>query len=358
MSESRLTLDLGDRSYPILIGTETWASETLSSLVEGRRALIVTNETVAPLYLNQLQESLAAGRCESLVLPDGERYKTMETLNQIFDSLLERRFDRSGLLIALGGGVVGDITGFAAACYQRGIDFVQIPTTLLSQVDSSVGGKTAVNHPRGKNMIGAFYQPRAVCINVQTLDTLHDREFSAGMAEVIKYGLIRDARFFDWLEVNMDGLMKRDRDLLIEAIQISCATKAAVVAEDETEQDVRAILNLGHTFGHAIEAAQNFRGLLHGEAVGAGMAMAARLSARLGKLEADAISRIEAVLMKAGLPCRAPHDLDAAQLRDLMSHDKKVSRGQLRLILLNAIGEACIESDFEEVDLMAVLQQG
>ena len=358
MAEKTLTLDLGERSYPILIGTDTWASETLAQVLDNRRALIITNDTVAPLYLDRLQSCLSAGRIESLVLPDGEQFKNMETLGQIFDSLLERRFDRSGVLIALGGGVIGDITGFAAACYQRGIDFVQIPTTLLAQVDSSVGGKTAVNHPRGKNMIGAFYQPRVVCIDVQTLDTLPDREFSAGMAEVIKYGLIRDSAFFEWLEQNIDGLMARQRDLLVEAIELSCATKAAVVAEDETEQDVRAILNLGHTFGHAIEAAQNYRGLLHGEAVGAGMAMAARMSARLGMLDHQAVPRVISLLQKAGLPSAAPQELAPTELRDLMAHDKKVSRGQLRLVLMDAIGSARVVSDFDEADLVAVLEQG
>ena len=235
---------------------------------------------------------------------------------------------------------------------------ILVPTTLLAQVDSSVGGKTAVNHPRGKNMIGAFYQPRVVCIDVQTLDTLPDREFSAGMAEVIKYGLIRDSAFFEWLEQNIDGLMARQRDLLVEAIELSCATKAAVVAEDETEQDVRAILNLGHTFGHAIEAAQNYRGLLHGEAVGAGMAMAARMSARLGMLDHQAVPRVISLLQKAGLPSAAPQELAPTELRDLMAHDKKVSRGQLRLVLMDAIGSARVVSDFDEADLVAVLEQG
>ena len=355
MLSETLTVELDDRSYPIVIGRDTWSDPRLGEVVDGRRVLIISNETVAPLYLHKLQLALSGDSVEPLVLPDGERFKTLETMGKIYDTLLERRFDRSSVLIALGGGVIGDMAGFAAATYQRGIDFIQIPTTLLAQVDSSVGGKTAVNHSRGKNMIGAFYQPKAVFIDVGSLNTLPAREFSAGMAEVIKYGLIRDYDFFVWLEQHIEAIMARDADLLTQAISRSCATKAAVVAEDETEQDVRAILNLGHTFGHAIEAAQQYKEWLHGEAVGAGMSMAARMSTQIGMLDASLPTRIDQLLTKAGLPTAAPDNIAADRLRELMGHDKKVSRGQLRLILLKSIGEAIITADFTSEDLMRAL---
>ena len=358
MTERRIILDLGARSYPILIGDGAWSSPELKACTSGRRTLIVTNDLVGPLYAQRLIDQLGAVDHQTLTLPDGEQYKTLGILQTIFDTLISGRFDRSCVLIALGGGVIGDLVGFAASTYQRGVDFVQIPTTLLAQVDSSVGGKTAVNHALGKNMIGAFYQPKAVLIDVTTLATLPDREFSAGMAEVIKYGLIRDAAFFAWLERNIEGLMARDQQLLIQAIETSCRTKADVVAADETEQNIRAILNLGHTFGHAIEAAQHYRRWLHGEAVGAGMAMAARMSQLMGRLEKEDVRRIENLLKAAGLPTAAPADLGAAQLRDLMGYDKKVNRGKLRLVLLRAIGDADVTADFDEPTLMATLSAG
>ncbi len=352
----KLTLELGARSYPIVISPEAWNDPSLSEQVRGRRTLIISNETIAPLYLDRLKACLSsAAELDQLILPDGERYKTVETLEKIYNRLLEDHYDRSCVLIAIGGGVIGDTVGFAAATYQRGIDFIQIPTTLLSQVDSSVGGKTAVNHPLGKNMIGAFYQPKGVYIDLTTLETLPDREFSAGMAEVIKYGLIRDRGFFDWLEQNIEAIMARDSECLAEAILVSCRTKAEVVSADETEQGLRAILNLGHTFGHAIEAAQEYKEWLHGEAVGAGMATAARMSQNMGWLVSTDIARIESLLSAAGLPLEAPQDIAREKLRSLMSHDKKVTRGQLRLVLLKQIGQAEVISDFTEEQLVAVL---
>lgn len=353
----KLHLDLGDRSYPILIGASAWNDPSLKALIGSRRALIVSNTTVAPLYMDSLLGSLDGIECEQLILEDGEKFKHLDTLQKIYDKLIEGRFDRSSVLIALGGGVVGDMVGFAAATYQRGIDFIQLPTTLLAQVDSSVGGKTAVNHPLGKNMIGAFYQPIGVFIDPTTLDTLPDRELSAGMAEVIKYGLIRDREFFEWLESNIEELMARDPECLAQAILISCQTKAEIVSADETEQGQRALLNLGHTFGHAIESAQNYQDWLHGEAVGAGMAMAAKMSESLGWLTADDISRIENLLSAARLPIKAPEDIPSEKLRNLMSHDKKVDRGQLRLILLKQIGRAEIVSDFDEDLLLDILKR-
>ncbi len=352
-----LNLDLGERSYPIVIGPEAWNNPSLKQLIDGRKTLVISNETVAPLYMNALLSQLDENT-DQLILQDGERFKTLDTLKLIYDKLLDSQFDRSSVLVALGGGVIGDMVGFAAATYQRGIDFVQIPTTLLAQVDSSVGGKTAVNHPLGKNMIGAFYQPKGVFIDPQSLTTLPDREFSAGMAEVIKYGLIKNLGFFEWLEKNIDKLMDRDPDSLVQAISISCQTKAEIVAADEREKGQRALLNLGHTFGHAIESAQNYKEWLHGEAVGAGMAMATRMSHSLGWLSLQDVQRVENLLIKARLPVRAPDNIAASRLRDLMSHDKKVERGQLRLILLEQIGQAQIYADFDEQQLLETLQAG
>ena len=354
----KLQLELAERSYPILIGDQSWSDPILHSLTRKKKVLVISNQTLAPLYMETLLQSLGDADAEQLILEDGERFKTLDTLEKIYDRLLTGQFDRSSVIIALGGGVIGDMAGFAAATYQRGIDFIQVPTTLLAQVDSSVGGKTAVNHPLGKNMIGAFHQPKAVLIDPRTLDTLPDREFSAGMAEVIKYGLIRDRDFFDWLESNIDRLMARDSEAMVEAILISCKTKAEIVAADETEQGQRALLNLGHTFGHAIESAQNYRDWLHGEAVGAGMAMAARMSESLGWLDSAQVERIENLLQAANLPIKAPDDIEPSKLRDLMSHDKKVQLGQLRLILLKQIGQAEIFSDFEESLLIKTIEQG
>jgi 3-dehydroquinate synthase len=342
-----LTVELGDRSYPIHIGSRLLADPSLIlPAIRGRQVCIVTNETVAPLYLAPLRELLRDRQCLDVVLPDGEQYKTLAQWSRIFDALLAARHNRTTTLVALGGGVVGDMTGFAAACYQRGVDFIQIPTTLLSQVDSSVGGKTGVNHPLGKNMIGAFHQPRAVIIDTDTLSTLPSREFSAGLAEVIKYGLIGDSEFYVWLETHLDGLMARDAALLAEAIHRSCANKARVVAADEREGGLRAILNLGHTFGHAIETAQGYGDWLHGEAIAVGMVMAADLSARLGWLSRSAVDALRALLERARLPVDPPASMSSEQFLALMAVDKKVLDGQLRLVLLRAIGEAVVTADF------------
>ncbi len=342
-----LRVELGDRAYPIHIGTGLLGDAgLLVPHIEGSEVAIVTNETVAPLYLEKVKAMVPDKRVESIVLPDGEEYKTLEVLDRIFTALLERRFSRRVTLIALGGGVVGDMAGFAAACYQRGVPFIQIPTTLLAQVDSSVGGKTAVNHPLGKNMIGAFYQPRCVIADIDTLDTLEPRQLSAGLAEVVKYGLIDDPEFLQWQERNMERLVALDRDALIHAVERSCRDKAAVVAADERERGRRALLNLGHTFGHAIETGMGYGRWLHGEAVAAGMVMAADLSARLGWIGRDEVARVEALLARANLPTRGPAELDADRMMELMAVDKKVVEGQLRLVLLKALGEAVVTADF------------
>lgn len=342
-----LNVDLGERSYPILIGPGLLKEpEHLRTYIRGRQALVVTNETIAPLYLEQVLRSLQGlDKVDSIQLPDGEAFKTLDTVNRIFDALLQHRHDRSTTIVALGGGVVGDMSGFAAACYQRGVDFVQLPTTLLSQVDSSVGGKTGVNHPLGKNMIGAFYQPQLVLVDIDTLSTLPDRELSAGIAEVIKYGMICDAPFMVWLEANIDRLLARDPEALAYAIERSCVNKAAVVAEDERESGRRAILNFGHTFGHAIEAVQGYGNWLHGEAVAAGMVMAAELSRLRGWLTASDVQRLSALLAKANLPQQSPADMTVENFLQAMSVDKKVQNGQLRLVLLHAIGDARIVAD-------------
>ncbi|WP_288132392.1 3-dehydroquinate synthase [Microbulbifer sp.] len=353
-----LNVDLGERSYPILIGSGLLGNpEFLRTHIRGRQVLVVTNETIAPLYLEGLLESLAGfDKVDSVALPDGEAFKTLDTLNRIFDTLLEKRHDRSTTIVALGGGVIGDMSGFAAACYQRGVDFVQIPTTLLSQVDSSVGGKTGVNHPLGKNMIGAFYQPQLVLIDIDTLTTLPDRELSAGIAEVIKYGMICDAEFFAWLEVNMDRLLARDPEALAYAIQRSCADKAAVVAEDERESGRRAILNFGHTFGHAIEAVQGYGNWLHGEAVAAGMVMAAKLSQLRGWIEVEDVARLSVLLSKASLPQQSPANMGVDDYLTAMSVDKKVQDGKLRLVLLRALGDARVVADSPREQLIEALR--
>jgi 3-dehydroquinate synthase len=359
MSEilASLEVDLGERSYPIHIGQRLIDDGALiRPFIPSAQVMIVTNDVVAPLYLERLERALEGLQVESVVLPDGEQYKNLETLNRIFDALLEKRFDRGCTLAALGGGVVGDMTGFAAACYQRGVNFIQVPTTLLSQVDSSVGGKTGVNHPLGKNMIGAFYQPRAVIIDIDTLDTLPDRELSAGLAEVIKYGLINDPEFFAWLEENMEALRRREPAALAHAIERSCADKAAIVAEDEREAGRRALLNLGHTFGHAIEPGMGYGQWLHGEAVGAGMCMAARLSRRLGWMPAEEVARVERLVAAAGLPTQPP-PLGADRFEALMAVDKKVQSGQLRLVLLRGIGAAVVTGDFSRQALRELLEE-
>ena len=353
-----LNVDLADRSYPIYIGADLMAqTELFARHIGGRQVCIVTDDTVAPLYLESLQQVLSDYKVTSVILPTGEAYKTWATLQQIFDALLAARHDRRTTLIALGGGVIGDMTGFAAASYQRGVDFIQVPTTLLSQVDSSVGGKTGINHPAGKNMIGAFYQPKAVLIDTDSLNTLPEREVSAGLAEIIKYGLIRDEAFLGWLEQNMAGLRQLDAGLVTQAILRSCAIKAEVVAEDEREGGVRAILNLGHTFGHAIEAHQGYGSWLHGEAVGAGMVMALDLSARLGWISPQGRARGEAVIAAAGLPTLAPVGMRASDFERLMAVDKKVLDGQLRLVLLRQIGAAEVTADYDVEALRACLQE-
>jgi 3-dehydroquinate synthase len=353
-----LTLELGDRSYPIDIGRGLLEDPArFAPRIRGKRVMIVTNETVAPLYLDRIRRTLGDFRPETVILPDGEKYKTLETLNQVYTALLEARFDRKATLVALGGGVIGDITGFAAASYQRGVDFIQVPTTLLSQVDSSVGGKTGVNHPLGKNMIGAFHQPRCVVIDTDTLDTLPDRELRAGIAEIIKYGLICDRPFFDWLETHMEGLLARDPEALAYAIHRSCQDKAQVVAEDEREGGRRAILNLGHTFGHAIETGMGYGVWLHGEGVATGMVMAARMSRRLGWLNDDDLARTEALIRRAGLPVEPPMEITPQRFAELMSVDKKVLDGQLRLVLLRSIGAAVVTADFDPDALDATLHQ-
>lgn len=342
-----LTVDLGDRSYPIYIGADLLSQSNLyRPHIRGKQVCIVTNETIAPLYLEQVKQGLEGYQVDEVVLPDGEQFKNLDTLNLIFDKLLEKRHNRTTTLIALGGGVVGDMTGFAAASYQRGVDFIQIPTTLLSQVDSSVGGKTGVNHALGKNMIGAFHQPRCVLADTGVLSSLPARELAAGIAEVVKYGLIADAPFMDWLEANMDALVAKDGEALAYAVERSCQNKADVVAKDEREGGIRAILNLGHTFGHAIETAMGYGEWLHGEAVATGMVMAADLSQRLGWLNKADVERVEKLLLRAALPVKAPTAVTEEDFLSLMAVDKKVLDGQLRLVLMKAVGEAVVTSDF------------
>ena len=351
-----LTVDLGDRAYPIFIGSDLIGDSALyRPHIHGTQVMIVSNETVAPLYLERVEAALSAYRVASVILPDGEQYKTLGVLDQVYTALLENRFDRRCTLLALGGGVVGDMTGFAAASYQRGVDFIQVPTTLLSQVDSSVGGKTGVNHPLGKNMIGSFHQPRCVMIDIATLDTLPARELSAGLAEVIKYGLINDPEFFTWLEQNMARLVAREHDALSYAIERSCSDKAAVVAADERESGQRALLNLGHTFGHAIETGMGYGTWLHGEAVGAGMCMAAAMSANMGWLNDEQVRRVDRLVAAAGLPVRPPDQLSPERFLELMAVDKKVVNGQLRLVLLQDIGKSVISADFDPKALRKTL---
>ena len=352
-----LTLALGERSYPIYIGADLLArAELVTEKLRQNKVAVVTNSTVAPLYLAGLRQALEKNGVSvvPVVLPDGEAYKNWETLNRIFDTLIENRCERGITILALGGGVIGDLAGFAAAVYQRGVPLIQVPTTLLAQVDSAVGGKTAINHPLGKNMIGAFYQPLAVIADTDTLTTLPDRELSAGIAEVVKYGLIRDAEFFDWLEANMDRLVARHAEALGYAIDRSCRNKAEVVALDERETGPRALLNYGHTFGHAIEAGLGFGTWLHGEAVAAGMVLAARLSERRGLMGRQDVARIVAVLRRAKLPVEGPR-LGVERYIELMGHDKKVEGGQVRFVLLRRIGEAFVEERVAHSEVAAVL---
>jgi len=347
-----LEIDLGNRSYPIYIGSGLIdRPELFRRHIRSRQVMVVTNETVAPLYSDAVVRALDGFQVAPLLLPDGERFKTLEVWSRIMDELLQRRFARDCTLVALGGGVIGDMVGFAAACYQRGVAFVQVPTTLLAQVDSSVGGKTGVNHAQGKNMIGAFHQPRVVVADTDTLRTLPGRELSAGLAEIIKYGLIRDPEFFVWLEMNMDRLRALDEDVLAFAIERSCRNKADLVVSDELEAGQRALLNLGHTFGHAIETGVGYGAWLHGEAVGAGICMAADLSARLGWLDEASVRRIRTLIAAAGLPIDPPADMGRELFREYMAVDKKVVDGRLRLVLLKGIGKALITADFDAAKL-------
>ncbi len=350
-----LTVDLGERSYPIIIGSGLLGSTDLSPYVGGSQVMIVTNDTVAPLYLDRIRGSFPGKQVDTVVLPDGEKFKDWQTLNRIFDALLERRHSRKTTLVALGGGVIGDMAGFAAACYQRGVNFIQVPTTLLSQVDSSVGGKTGINHPLGKNMIGAFHQPQVVLIDTDTLQTLPPREVSAGLAEVIKYGLIRDTAFLDWLESHMDALVRLEPGSLAEAIYRSCACKADVVALDEREGGLRAILNLGHTFGHAIETFAGYGNWLHGEAVGTGMIMAADLSAREGMISRQDYRRVTDLILGAGLPERPPEKMTPQDFMELMAVDKKNVDGALRLVLLREVGDAFVTAETDSGHLAETL---
>ncbi len=353
-----LDVDLGERSYPIYIGRELLGDAgLLRPHLHGDSALIVSNDTVAPLYLDGVAAVLdtIGVRRDQLILPDGEQHKTMAAVEQVVDQLLANRHDRRSTIIALGGGVIGDIAGFAAAIYQRGVNFIQIPTTLLSQVDSSVGGKTGVNHPMGKNMIGAFYQPQCVMADIGSLATLPPRELSAGLAEVIKYGLIHEPGFFQWLETHIDGLVAGEADLLAEAVLVSCRTKAKVVELDEREAGLRAILNLGHTFGHAIETAMGYGNWLHGEAVAAGMVMAIDLSIRQGWIDEEVRRRSLVLLERAGLPVAPPAELSVEQYLDLMAVDKKAVDGRIRLVLLRALGEAFVCDDYDPARLEQTL---
>jgi 3-dehydroquinate synthase len=355
---THLTVDLGDRSYPIEIGQSLLDdSGLITKNVNGKRVAIITNDVVAPLYLDKLRRSLEAGGKQviSIVLPDGEQEKNWESLMKVFDVLLAEKCDRQTTLIALGGGVIGDLTGYAAASYMRGVPFIQVPTTLLAQVDSSVGGKTGINHPLGKNMIGAFYQPQCVIADTSTLQTLPQRELAAGLSEVIKHGAITNTGFFEWIEANIAKLVAKDADALAYAIQISCEIKAEVVRQDEREGGLRAILNFGHTFGHAIEAGLGYGEWLHGEAVGCGMVMAADLSCRMGFIDDTAKNRIKALVQAAGLPVVAP-DFAISRWIEMMQVDKKAAGGEIKFILLKPLGSPVITAapqDLLEATLIA-----
>lgn len=354
----KITVTLGERSYPITIAAGLFNDPaSFWPLKAGDRAMLVTNQTLAPLYLASLRQRLeSAGiQVDQVILPDGEQYKTLAVMEQVFTALLEKPHGRDTTLIALGGGVIGDLTGFAAASYQRGVRFIQVPTTLLSQVDSSVGGKTAVNHPLGKNMIGAFYQPASVVIDLDCLNSLPPRELASGLAEVIKYGIILDGEFFNWLEANLDALLALDGRAMAYCIRRCCELKAEVVAADEREMGLRALLNLGHTYGHAIEAHMGYGNWLHGEAVAAGMVMAARTAERLGQFSAEDTDRIIALLQRAGLPVNGPAAMAAEQYLPHMMRDKKVLAGELRLVLPLAIGKAEVRSGVGHDTVLAAI---
>jgi 3-dehydroquinate synthase len=352
---SSLRIDLGERGYPIVIGTGLLGDAgVLAQHVTAHDVLVVTNSTVGPLYLDKLRAALGGKHVRAVVLPDGERHKTLAVLSQVFDALVEARLNRDACIVALGGGVVGDIAGFAAACYQRGIDYVQVPTTLLAQVDSSVGGKTGVNHPGGKNLIGAFHQPRAVLTDLATLATLPARQLRAGLAEVIKYGLVDDADFLGWIESHVDRLLALDMDALAQAVRRSCEIKARIVAADEREHGRRALLNLGHTFGHAIETAAGYGEWLHGEAVAVGMLLAADMSHQLGWIGAADVERVRELLRRAQLPTQAP-TIGAERALGLMGMDKKVLQGRIRLVLLRGLGAGTVTGDYPSAALQATL---
>ena len=354
----KITVTLGERSYPITIAAGLFNDPaSFWPLKAGDRAMLVTNQTLAPLYLTPLRQLLesAGVKVDQAILPDGEQYKTLEVMDRVFTALLEKPHGRDTTLIALGGGVIGDLTGFAAASYQRGVRFIQVPTTLLSQVDSSVGGKTAVNHPLGKNMIGAFYQPASVVIDIDCLSTLPPRELASGLAEVIKYGIILDGEFFTWLENNLDALLALDAEAMTWCIRRCCELKAEVVAADEHEHGQRALLNLGHTYGHAIEAHMGYGNWLHGEAVAAGMVMAARTAERLGTFSAQETSRIIALLQRAGLPITGPESMSAEAYLPHMLRDKKVLAGELRLVLPLTIGKAEVRSGVAHDTVLAAI---
>lgn len=354
---TRLTVALGERSYPITVGTGLLSqAAVMGEAIRARDVMIVTNETVAPLYLERVRTALAGRRLHTHLLPDGEVYKTLANVAGIFDAMAGARLHRDACVAALGGGVVGDMAGFAAACYQRGVDFVQLPTTLLAQVDASVGGKTGVNHPAGKNLIGAFHQPVAVVADTGALATLPAREFRAGLAEIVKHALIADATFLEWLELHMDALVAHDPQALAHAVIRSCEIKAQIVAADEREQGRRAELNFGHSFGHAIETATGYDDWLHGEAVAVGMVLAATLSRKQGWLEAAEVDRVRTLLQRAGLPVAAP-PIGADRALALMQMDKKVLGGRIRLVLLRRPGEATVTADYDASALEGVLRE-
>ena len=353
----KLLVDLGDRSYPISIGSNLLSDTSLfDSAIKGKKVMIVTNDVVAPLYLEACKNTLKEYQIDEVILSDGEQHKNLSTFEIILSALLEKKHGRDTTIVALGGGVIGDMAGFAAACYQRGVAFIQIPTTLLSQVDSSVGGKTAVNHPLGKNMIGAFYQPQAVIIDIECLKTLPAREFAAGMAEVIKYGIIYDKDFFSWLESNIEAIKSLDPTAIVYMLKRCCAIKAEVVALDEKEHGIRALLNLGHTFGHAIEAEQGYGNWLHGEAVAVGMVLAAETSYILGLVDHSDVEQIIDLIEAFDLPLTAPADMQYKHFAEHMQLDKKVLNGQLRLVLPTSVGTSALFDNVSEKVLRDVIE--
>lgn len=358
MVTQTLTVNLGKRSYPIYISHNLLnASDLLFPHIIGQQVMIVTNETVAPLYLDPIKKIFKSYQCDTVLIPDGEQYKTLIILNTVFDELLKKNHHRNTTLITLGGGVVSDLAGFAAACYQRGVNYLQIPTTLLAQVDASVGGKTAVNHALGKNMIGAFHQPQCVLIDIATLDTLNDREFKAGLGEVIKYSLMIDVDFYHWLDLNIEKLIHKEPEVLMHAISRSCAIKASIVSTDETEtKNMRVLLNLGHTFAHVIETMTNYVEYLHGEAVAIGLLLAAKLSQQLGNITVEDVKKLESILLRANLPTYPPKKLTFRNFMSLVQRDKKMQSDKTTLVLLESIGKAVIVNDVKEELLRSIFE--